>query len=147
MQQRVRSLISSVVTLRDGIGPSRWRSIGFSDLEQLAWSVDSALSLNSESEIFHKLAWLRSWMFWIELRQPTESDEQKALTSYFYALVMSIVPLFPARFSESLTNVCVSRMEAMLQGVNEEMASAYGLLEMMSSVQGTLLESELMGQS
>lgn len=147
MQQRVQSLISSMLSLKDVIGQAQWRSIGFSDLEQLAWSVDTALSLYSESEAYHKLAWLRSWMFWIELRQPNEGDEQKALTFYFYALVLSIVPLFPARYSESLTNVCVSRMEVMLQGMNEEVATVYGLLELMSYVQGMLLESELMGES
>lgn len=144
MQQRVQSLVSSVVAVKDIVGHSKWRSIGFADLEQLAWSVDSAISLESESEAYHKLAWLRSWLFWIELRKPNQGDEQHILACYFYALILSVVSFFPAQYSESLTNVCVRRMEVMLQGMNEEVANAYGLLELMSSVQGMLLESELM---
>ena len=139
--------MNSVTALGNTIGQPSWRSIGFSDLVQLAWSVDTALSLESESETFHKLAGLRSWMFWIELGRRNEGDEQQALTCYFYALLLSVLPLFPARYSESLANVCVNRMEGMLQEMSHEVASAYGLLELMSSVQGTLLESQLMGES
>jgi len=147
IQQRIHSLINSVTALGNTIGQPSWRSIGFSDLVQLAWAVESALSLESEPETFHKLAGLRSWMLWIELGRPNEGDEQQALTCYFYALVLSVVPLFPARYSKSLTNTCVDRMEAALQGMDQEVASAYGLLELMSSVQDILLESEVMGQS
>jgi hypothetical protein len=86
-------------------------------------------------------------MFWIELGRPNEGDEQQALACFFYALASSVVPLFPAQYSESLTNVCVNRMEATLQRMSQEVASSYGLLEIMSSVQGTLLEGQLMGNS
>lgn len=75
IQQRIHTLMNSVTALGNSIGQSSWRSIGFSDLVQLAWSVDSALSLESESDTFHRLAGLRFWMFWIELGRPNEGDE------------------------------------------------------------------------
>ncbi|TVY68745.1 hypothetical protein LSUE1_G009769 [Lachnellula suecica] len=132
MQQRMQSFITSVMILNNAIGLQSWRSIGFEDLEQLARIVDATLSLESESEVFHKLAWLRSWMFWIELRRPNESDEQQVLTCYFYALVLAVVPLFPAKYSESLMRVCAGRIEGVLQGLSEEVVDGYRLLELAS---------------
>lgn len=83
-------------------GVQKWREAGFEMLEKLAHSVDTGLSANSEAETYHQLAWLRSWLFWVDLRKMSKCDEQVLLTALFYALVLSVVPLFPAMYIDTL---------------------------------------------
>lgn len=103
-----------------------WRAIGFQDLEQLAHTVLEAISM-SESEIFGKLAWLRSWMFWIELRRTDGEDEQLALNCHFYALAAAAVPFYPAQCRSSLMRSNTSKMEKFMDDMSEKVINDFGI--------------------
>ena len=122
MMQRIldiKSLISH--TRKHHI--ARSTPTGFKALADLTTSVEDAICMSSEDEIFHGLSWLRSWLFWIDLRQDNVGDDQLALTAIFYALVLSVLPLFPSKYSMCMRDVCVSKMV----GAKEQMARGTGL--------------------
>ncbi|KAG0649481.1 hypothetical protein D0Z07_4504 [Hyphodiscus hymeniophilus] len=106
MRRRVTSITDSILDARGIIGTVKWQASGFAALETLARTVDFALSLEDEIETYHQLAWLRSWMFWIDLRQTDDSKQEHMLNVHFYALLLAVVPLFPARYQESLAEAC-----------------------------------------
>lgn len=86
-------------------------------------------------------------MFWIELGQPFEADEQRALVSYFYFLILAIVPLFPREYSGSLRSVCWDRIRDMTQEMSAEVANIYGLSELMTSAEGMLPDNKVAEKS
>jgi hypothetical protein len=117
--KRVNSIIESIVAVKDAIGSAKWRGTGFAALETLARTIDAALCLEDEIEAYHQLAWLRSWMFWIDLRQTNGGTEEHILTGHFYALLLAVVPIFPARYQQSLADACQRRIRAARQAISE----------------------------
>ena len=73
------------------------------------------MHLPTEDDIFHSLSCLRSWLFWIDLRRDNFGDDQLALTAVLYALVLSVLPFFPSKYSMCMRDVCVSKMLAAKQ--------------------------------
>ena len=112
------------------IGLEKWRGNGFTELEKLIVSVEAAVSEESDMVTYHRLAWLRTWLFWIDLRRTTTGDEQMALSAHFYSLVLVIVPLFPVKYSEGLIEICLKRIEGACKAVNNE---RFGLEELLDS--------------
>jgi hypothetical protein len=123
IKEGVSSITDSIVGVKDVISSVKWRETGFAALEILARTIDAALYLEDEIEVYHQLAWLRSWMFWIDLRQTNGGIEEHLLTGHFYALLLAVVPIFPVRYQESLAAACRSRIQAARQAVNEDAAS------------------------
>jgi hypothetical protein len=120
MKERVNSIIESIVDAKDVIGSARWEGAGFAALETLARTIDGALCLEDDVETYHQLAWLRSWMFWIDLRQTSDGAEEHILTGHFYALLLAIVPIFPTRYRESLAQACQRRMRVARQAIVDD---------------------------
>jgi hypothetical protein len=121
------------MNVNTAIGIQKWRTSGFEALERLACTVHAALSLTNEIEAYHQLAWLRSWMFWIDLRRTDGGDEQLALGGHFYALVLAVVPLFPTRYSEPLINVCIKKIDAAVQEISGEIEHGFGMSKLLRS--------------
>jgi hypothetical protein len=88
----------------------------FAALETLPRSVDTAVSLEDEIETFHQVAWLRSW---IDLRQTDDSKEEHMLKFHFYALLLAVVPIFPARYQESLAEACKRSIRVARQAIDK----------------------------
>lgn len=122
MMQRISSIKSMISHTRKH-HISRSTPTGFKALADLTTSVENAICMPTEDEIFHGLAWLRSLLFWIDLRMDNVGDDQLALTATFYALVLSVLPLFPAKYSMCLRDVCVSKMVT----AKQQMARGTGL--------------------
>ena len=112
------------------LGLEKWKEVGFADLEKLAFSVEAALDEESDTVAYHRLAWLRTWMFWVDLRRTTSGDEQVSLSAHFYALVLVVVPLFPAKYSDGLIEVCLKKIEGAVEAVTSE---KFGLEELLDS--------------
>ena len=112
MRQQVAAVLESIDNTKKIIGLSEWRAVGLEELGKLGKTIDNALSMTSEAERYHQLAWLRSWMFWIDLRKENAGKEQIFLSAHFYALLLAIVPIFPARYRGSLAQVCSGRIQA-----------------------------------
>jgi hypothetical protein len=127
IQYRVNEVIHSIQEAANIMAPEIWRAIGFEDLEQLAYTVLDAIPIESTSESYDKLAWLRSWMFWVELRITNGENEQLALSCHFYALLAAAVPLFPRRYRESLSHTTNAKMEKLMAEMNEDAAEGFGL--------------------
>lgn len=70
----------------------------------------------------------------MDLRKANKGDEQVLLGALFYALVLSVVPLFPARYTESLVEVAREKIE----GADEELVGLewedFGLLRLLEGV-------------
>lgn len=116
MMQHVLEIKSLLAyTRKHHIRQSNWTPTGFEALTDLTALVEDAIRLPTEDEIFHGLAWLRSWLFWVDLRRDNVGDDQLALTAIFYALVLAVLPLFPPKYSVCLKDVCISKMEAATQ--------------------------------
>jgi hypothetical protein len=122
MKEPVNSIIKSILDAKEVIGSVKWRGAGFAALETLARTIAFAISLKDEIETYHQLAWLRSWMFWFDLRQTSDGDEENILTGHFYALLLAVVPIFPARYQESLAEACRRRIRAARQAISEDPA-------------------------
>ncbi|CZR69269.1 uncharacterized protein PAC_19169 [Phialocephala subalpina] len=105
IRTRVKLVLDSIFSASCIFGLQKWREAEFEALEKLANSVDAALAAESDDDTYHQLAWLRSWLFWMDLRKANTCDEQVLLGALFYALVLTVVPLFPARYAESLVEV------------------------------------------
>lgn len=130
MNRRIKEITESMCNILQLVGLEKWKEIGFADLEKLAFSVETAIEEESDTAAYHRLAWLRTWMFWVDLRRTTSGDEQVSLSAHFYALVLVVVPLFPAKYSEGLVEVCFKKIEAACEaGVNEK----FGLEELLNS--------------
>lgn len=127
MHQKVAQVLNIIQTMAPLLGPEKWQTLGFDDLEQLALTLAEATRLKSDSESYHKLAWLRSWMFCIETTV-TKGDEQLALSCLFYALVSATVPLFPARYSNTLPHRCANSMETTIAEIADQSPLKSGLL-------------------
>ena len=82
-KKRVSSITDSIVDVKGVIGTAKWHRAGFAALETLAHTIYTALSLENEIETYHQLAWLRSWMFWIDLRQIDGGKEEHMLNMHF----------------------------------------------------------------
>jgi hypothetical protein len=134
VQRRVNEVIHSIQEAASVMAPETWRAIGFKDLEQLGYIVLDAISAQSVSVSYDKLAWLRSWMFWIELRRTNGENEQLALSCYFYALVAAAVPLFPRRYQNSLAQTSSAKMEKLMAGMTEDVVSTFGLSRLLDTV-------------
>ncbi|KAG9231477.1 hypothetical protein BJ875DRAFT_469445 [Amylocarpus encephaloides] len=131
MHQQVNSVLTFIQATAAILSPEQYRTAGFGDLEQLALTVREVISLTSSGgEIFHRLAWLRSWMFWIELRKPNDKVEGQVLACYFYALVAAIVPLYPSRYQAGLPGICSGRMHTFIEDLGRETVTKYGLVEL-----------------
>ncbi|KAE9364810.1 hypothetical protein N431DRAFT_111360 [Stipitochalara longipes BDJ] len=129
MKHRVKEITESICNILQLLGLEKWKAIGFADLEKLAFSVEAALDEDSDAAAYHRLAWLRTWMFWIDLRRTTSGDEQVALSAHFYALVLVVVPLFPAKYFEGLIEVCFKKIEGACEVVVNEKLGLEELLE------------------
>jgi len=127
VKERVSSITNSIVDMKGIIGIVKWRGVGFEALEKLARTIDRALSLENEIETYHQLAWLRSWMFWIDLRQTDGGKEEHMLNFHFYALLLAVVPIFPARYQESLAEACRRRIRVDRRAISEDTAFPEGL--------------------
>lgn len=114
IKQQVGSVIDAVVKARNVVGRAKWRTMGFEDLGTLARVVEESL-LVTESERYHRLSWLRTWMFWLDLRQFMYGAEEHVLSGLFYVLLLAIVPLFPVKYRTSLRSVCMERIQASLE--------------------------------
>ena len=77
------------------------------------------LSLD-ETDRYHELACLRSWLFWVELRRAESGTEESAVTGLFYALFLAIVLMFPPRYVASLSQVCRNRIKATVKVLEAE---------------------------
>jgi hypothetical protein len=128
MKHRVKEITESMCNILQLLGLEKWKEIGFADLEKLAFSVEAALDEESDTTAYHRLAWLRTWMFWVDLRRTTSGDEQVSLSAHFYALVLVVVPLFPAKYSEGLLEVCFKKIEGAAKAVTSE---KFGLTELL----------------
>jgi hypothetical protein len=138
MERRIKEITESICNILQFLGPEKWREVGFADLEKLAFSVEVALNEESDTAAYHRLAWLRTWMFWVDLRRATTGDEQVSLSAHFYALVLVVVPLFPAKYSEGLTQVCLKKIEGACEAVTSE---KFGLGELLDSARGSTRRS------
>ena len=130
MRSRIKEITNSILNILQLIGLEKWRENGFTDLEKLIFSVEAAVSEESDIVAYHRLAWLRTWLFWVDLRRTTTGDEQMALSAHFYSLVLVIVPLFPVKYSEGLIEICLKRIEGACKAVNNE---KFGLEELLDS--------------
>jgi hypothetical protein len=130
MKHRVKEITDSILNILQLLGLEKWKEIGFADLEKLAFSVEAALDEESDIAAYHRLAWLRTWMFWVDLRRTTSGDEQMALSAHFYALVLVVVPLFPVKYSEGLIEVCFKKIEGASEGAKN---AKFGLEELLES--------------
>jgi hypothetical protein len=126
IKQRIKSIIDSIVGVKDTIGSTKWCGAGFGALEKLARTIDSALCLEDEIERYHQLSWLRSWMFWVDLRQTNEGKEEHTLTGHFYALLLAVVPIFPARYQESLAEACRRKMRVARLAISDDTTCVEG---------------------
>jgi hypothetical protein len=71
-----------------------------------------------------------------------------ALTAHFYALVLVVVPLFPAKYSEGLIGVCLKKIEGANEAVESEKFGVADLLDsarrsIVSTIQGVEWENEI----
>jgi hypothetical protein len=130
MEHRVNEVINSIRAAARFMAPEVGCAIGFQDLEQLARTVLESMSMDSESESYDKLAWLRSWMFWIELRRTNGENEQLVLNCHFYALVAAVVALYPARYWNSLPRTCIAKIGTSIDEVGKEVAAKFGLAKL-----------------
>ncbi|KAH8594301.1 hypothetical protein B0O99DRAFT_687940 [Bisporella sp. PMI_857] len=113
LTERVTAVLDSIAYSKNVIGIAKWRAAGFEDLGRLAQVVRDAIFLG-ESDRYHQLAWLRSWMFWVDLRQLKGLNEEHIMSALFYALLLAIVPVFPTRYLASLSTVCVRRIQTVI---------------------------------
>jgi hypothetical protein len=67
-------------------------------------------------------------MFWIDLRQTDGGKEENMLDFHFYALLLAVVPIFPASYQESLAEVCRGRIQVAKQVVSEYAATTEDVL-------------------
>ncbi|KUJ06761.1 uncharacterized protein LY89DRAFT_790157 [Mollisia scopiformis] len=125
MRQGVSTIMNSISNAKSVIGLAKWHSTGFGCLETLARSINSAVSLENEVEAYHQLAWLRSWMFWIDLRQFDDSKEEHMLTAHFYGLLLAVVPIFPARYQQSLAEACRRMIQLSQEALDGSTVSVY----------------------
>jgi len=133
MRSLVKEVIKCIADATSVLGLQKWRATGFEALKRLAQVTEDALSVASEIEQYHQLACLRSWMFWVDLRRNNGEEEEKLLAALFYALVFAIVPLFPARFSTPLIEICLKRIKVGWEGMVFERAKSFGLLRLQAA--------------
>jgi hypothetical protein len=136
MKRLVKGITDSILNILQVLGLEKWKEIGFADLKRLAFSVEAAISEDLDTAAYHRLSWLRTWMFWIDLRRTTRSDEQVALTAHFYALVLVMVPLFPGKYSEGLINVCLRKTDDANDAVESE---KFGVTDLLDSARRTIV--------
>ncbi len=110
MKQYVAEVSELILTTSSLIGLAKWRAAGFEELGILAQSVAGALCETDDVEQYHQLAWLHSWLFWIDLRKTNDAPEQLLLTAFFYGLVLAVLPLFPARYLQVLVEICIEKI-------------------------------------
>lgn len=113
---RIQAVCDSITNAQNVIGMDKWKAGDFPFLKNLTQQVQEALNLN-EYESYHRLACLRSWLFWVELRGANNGLEDVVVTGLFYALVLAILPIFPPRYMQSISNVCTSRIQATVQAI------------------------------
>ncbi|KAE8454180.1 hypothetical protein EG329_005105 [Mollisiaceae sp. DMI_Dod_QoI] len=89
MRSHVHLVLDCILGASRIFGLQKWRQTGFEDLEKLTKSVDAALAAESDAATYHQLAWLRSWLFWMDLRKSNIGDDQMLLGALFYALVLT----------------------------------------------------------
>ncbi|KAH7412880.1 hypothetical protein BKA64DRAFT_718861 [Cadophora sp. MPI-SDFR-AT-0126] len=111
MREHIAEVNTSLLDIASLIGLPKWRQIGFDDLEKLAHSVSAALCEGDETEQYHKLSGFRSWLFWTDMRKTDDSVEQVLLTAHFYGLVLAVLPVLPARYLETLHQICVEKIQ------------------------------------
>ena len=58
-------------------------------------------------------------MFWIDLRPTDDSKEEHMLNFHFYGLLLAVVPVFPARYQESLAVACKRSIRVAKQAIDE----------------------------
>lgn len=126
MKQNIANSTNSILNTSSLIGLPKWRAAGFEELEKLCQSVSDALCQTDEMEQYHQLAWLRSWLFWTDLRKVDNAMEQILLTAHFYGVVLAVLPLFPPRYLEPLVEICMEKIER-AQNVSEADGSEFGL--------------------
>lgn len=79
-----------------------------------------------EVEQYHQLAGLRSWLFWTDMRKTDDAVEQILLTAHFYGLVLAVMPVFPARYKETLVEICAEKIDRALRALDDDNAE-FGL--------------------
>lgn len=134
----VKHVIECIADATSVLGLPKWRATGFEALKRLAQITEDTLSVPSEVEQYHQLACLRSWMFWVDLRRNNGEEEERVLAALFYALVFAIVPLFPARFSTPLIEICLKRIKAGWEGMPSERAKGFGLVRLQNAFDITI---------
>jgi hypothetical protein len=75
MKLLVKGITESILNILQVLGLEKWKESGFADLERLAFSVEAAISEDLDTAAYHRLAWLRTWMFWVDLRRTTRGDK------------------------------------------------------------------------
>jgi hypothetical protein len=134
MRAHANLVNESILSVSMVFGFQRWRTVGFYDLEQLAKSVDKALGAGSDSETYHQMSWLRTWLFWMDLRKANSDDEQFVLEALFYALILTVAPLFPARYRESLVEVSTEKIRFADAELEPRWKGEFGLLELLEKI-------------
>lgn len=67
----------------------------------------------------------------MDLRKANESNEQLVLGVLFYALVLTIVPLFPARYVQSLVKVARDYIIGADHKLKQRAEGEFGLQELL----------------
>ena len=121
INQNISVVNTSMLDVASILGLPKWRQVGFDDLEKLAQSVSAALCESDETEQYHKLSGFRSWLFWTDLRRTDDSVERALLTAHFYGLVLAVLPVLPARYLETLHQICVEKIQDTQNLIGEDM--------------------------
>ena len=129
MRLQITRIIGSIHALRPILGEIEWRAAGFEELGKLGWIVDTALSLTSETERFHHLGLFRAWVFWFDVSRINEEENHlgKALVGHFYLMILTVAPIFPARYAIFLQRVCLEHIRNLRQSVGNDFKNSLGL--------------------
>ncbi|KAG4442405.1 hypothetical protein IFR05_002107 [Cadophora sp. M221] len=137
IKKHIADLIHFILNTSNLIGLPKWRAAGFEELEKLACSVSDAMSEMNEAEQYHQLAGLRSWMFWTDMRKTDDSMEHILLTAHFYGLLLAVMPVFPARYIETLVEICAEKIDRAQQALGDD-NDEFGLGHLLSLAQSYL---------
>lgn len=108
--EQLEALTRRMESTRESVGETTWCNTGLNDISRLAKSVKTALFCGSDAERYHELTWLRSWLFWFELRHTGYGEDWRTLTAWFYELLLVAVPMFPLSYQASLLQLCQCRL-------------------------------------
>lgn len=119
-QEQFQGFLKAFLELKCIFSESQWQNSGFHEFEGLVNCVGEAISLGSDTARFHRLALLRSWMFWLDLSPVIGTKGLgRMLRGYFYVLVFVAVPMFPASYAQQLAPTCV-RLARQVQQESED---------------------------